>query len=195
MESSKLSFKLFVENSASVQHITDVVPVFHSWIQTHAITDHLLIDVADYAHVHDGPGIVLVSHEANYSFDTRSGKLGLTYQRKQPLQGDFADRAGAALRATVDAAKLIEAAPAFEGRVKFRTDEIEFRICDRLLAPNHPETFGAIRNDLVSLFGDAKLEYQPSARELFTVTIHPGRNESLTKLSDRLATTPATARS
>ena len=190
MESSKLSFKFFIENPSSIPHITEVVPVFHSWIQTHAIADHLLIDVADYAHVHNGPGIVLVSQEANYSLDTRGGRLGLTYQRKQPIDGTFADRARATLRSTLEAARLIESAPAFEGRVKFRTDEIEFRLCDRLLAPNHPETFNAVRGDLLSLFGDAKLEYHPSARELFAVTIHPARNESLTKLLDRLGSVP-----
>ena len=54
------------------------VPVFHSFIQTHALPDHLLIDVGDYTHVPDGPGTVLVSHEANVYMDhTVGGRLGL----------------------------------------------------------------------------------------------------------------------
>ena len=65
MESSKFSVKFFVQDPSTIGEITDLVPLFHSWIQTHALADHLLIDVADYAHVHNGPGIVLVSEEAN----------------------------------------------------------------------------------------------------------------------------------
>jgi hypothetical protein len=107
MESSKLSFKLFIQSSAEID-FDALVPVFHSWIQSHAIKDHLLIDVADYSHVHNGPGIVLISHEANYSVDQRGGKPGLTYQRKQPLEGDLAQRLHSALRATLAAAALLQ---------------------------------------------------------------------------------------
>jgi hypothetical protein len=81
MESSKLSVKFYVEESSQLK-LADIVPVFHSWIQFHSIPDHLLIDVADYAHVPDGPGIVLVSHEANFYLDRFDSRLGLTYTRK-----------------------------------------------------------------------------------------------------------------
>jgi hypothetical protein len=188
MDSSKLSFKLFIENPASIRDLTEVVPVFHSWIQMHAIADHLLVDVADYAHVHNGPGIVLVSHEANYSLDKRGGRLGFTYQRKQPLAGDLRERIRAALRFTIEPARLLEQAPAFEGRVKFRTDEIEFRICDRLHAPNTTETFASTKNDLLAAFPGAALDYNPAAQELLTLIIRPAKVESLSKIADRIAT-------
>src|SRR5262245_39572029 len=138
MDSSRLSFKLFADAPADF-HTESLVPVLHSWIQSHAIPDHLLVDVADYSHVHNGPGVVLVSHEANYSIDKRGGKLGLTYQRKQPLDGTLAERVKATLDATRQAAKLLE------GRLKFRSDELEFRICDRLLAPPGEETLAAVK--------------------------------------------------
>jgi hypothetical protein len=44
----------------------------------------LLIDVHDYSHVHHGPGILLVAHEANLSIDEAEGRRGLVYIRKQP---------------------------------------------------------------------------------------------------------------
>jgi hypothetical protein len=184
MESSRLSFKLFIENPTGFK-LEDVVPVFHSWIQTHAISDHLLIDVADYAHVHDGPGIVLVSLEANYSLDTRGGQMGLTYQRKQPIAGDLAQRLRSALRATVEAAALLEAS--FEGKLKFRTDQIEFRICDRLAAPNNPETFSQVRPALEAAFPGAAMEYQPSELELFRVIVRPTSAQSLVTLLEQSA--------
>ena len=40
-----------------------LVPVFHQWIREKKIPDELLIDVADYAHVPQGPGVVLIDQE------------------------------------------------------------------------------------------------------------------------------------
>jgi hypothetical protein len=195
MESSKFSIKFFVQDPSKIGEITDLVPLFHSWIQTHALADHLLIDVADYAHVHNGPGIVLVSHEANYSFDSNKGRPGLTYQRKQPLSGSFSDRVRATLRYTLEAAALLE--QSLDGRIKFRTDEVQFRIHDRLLAPSEPQTFEAVKRDLQKVFADAfggevKLEYRPSNLELFEVTIRPTKAPAIEKLIDRItAATPS----
>jgi hypothetical protein len=184
MNSSRFSFKLFIANPGAFT-LEEVDPVLHSWIQTHAITDHLLVDVADYAHVHHGPGVVLVSHEANYSLDSRDGQTGLTYQRKRPIDGDLVARLRTTLRATVEAAALLEAS--LEGRIKFRTDQIEFRICDRLEAPNTPETLAAVRGALEAVFPGAALEYQPSDLELFRVIVRPTSAQSLVTLLEQSA--------
>src|SRR3954471_18699475 len=91
MNAQKLCVKLFLKDPAQL-HGVKLVPVFQSWIQMHAVEDHLAIDVADYEHVPDGPGTVLVTHEANFSLDNGGGRPGLLYQRKQPLPGTFGDR-------------------------------------------------------------------------------------------------------
>jgi hypothetical protein len=57
------------------------IPVFHRWIQQKRLP-LVLIDVADYAHVKDGPGVLLVSHEYNIYADEFDGRPGLTVQRK-----------------------------------------------------------------------------------------------------------------
>ena len=44
MQSHKLAFKLFTK-PGTMPDIDLVVPIYHKWIQTHAIKDHLLIDV------------------------------------------------------------------------------------------------------------------------------------------------------
>src|SRR5581483_1646097 len=93
MDSHKLAVKFFIEDPSGLKTDEDFVPVFHRWIQTRAIADHQLIDVADYAHVKEGPGTLLVSHEANFHADLGGGRLGLLYVRKQPLPGGtFAER-------------------------------------------------------------------------------------------------------
>src|SRR5437763_15315366 len=127
MESSKLSIKFYLDDSSAKIKLADVVPVFHSWIQLHLIPDHLLIDVADYAHVPDGPGVVLVAHEANIYLDSFDGRPGLTYQRKQPLNGSFADRLRFAFRSALEACQLLETNAALPG-IKFRTNEADFKI-------------------------------------------------------------------
>ena len=42
----------------------DFVPIFHDWIRDQSLANLVLFDVADYAHVPESPGIVLVTHEA-----------------------------------------------------------------------------------------------------------------------------------
>lgn len=171
MDSSKLVLKIYANPSATSVKPVDAVPVFHSWIQKQSIKDHLLIDVADYSHVPDGPGTVLVAHEANFYLDELDGRLGLTYSRKQPLPGPFADRLRFVHRALLDAAKLLTEDEAFAGRIKFRPDEFTFKVNDRLLAPNTPATFEAVRSDLQRMFEGARLEPGFDEKRLFETGI------------------------
>jgi hypothetical protein len=195
MQSHKLVVKLFAQGADNLA-ADAVVPVFHAWIRDQALADHLLIDVADYAHVPDGPGTVLVAHEANIHFDYEGGKPGLLYIRKQPVAGaeTFRERVAAVFRAALEAAAKLEKEPALHG-IHFRADEVIFRINDRLLGPNDQETFAAVKGDLQSLFGsDASLQYVPDAQRLFEVRIKPGRIASVTDLLNRLEPAPTPAR-
>jgi hypothetical protein len=79
----KFGVKLFFTNQQN-RALAEFIPVFHSWIQRQALPGHLLIDVHDYSHVHHGPGILLVAHEANLSIDEAEGRRGFVYIRKQP---------------------------------------------------------------------------------------------------------------
>ncbi|HEY1628358.1 MAG TPA: hypothetical protein VGF52_00785 [Tepidisphaeraceae bacterium] len=197
MESSKFSLKFFLQNPDAV-HGHQLVPIFHSWIQMHALVDHLLIDVADYSHVHDGPGIALISHQANYSVDEIGGKKGLTYQRKQLIDAKLADRLRKIFRWTLDACLLLEQSPALSG-VAFRTDRVQLKIHDRLHAPNDPRTFAAIKPELLKiaqqLFGpEVQVEQaNHSPLELFEVNIHSRHSPSVAELRGRLTAMTAPA--
>jgi hypothetical protein len=79
----KFGVKFSFTNSAA-KPLKDFIPVFHGWIQRQALPGHMLLDVHDYSHVHHGPGILLVAHEANISIDGAEGRRGLVYIRKQP---------------------------------------------------------------------------------------------------------------
>src|SRR5277367_4077357 len=105
MDAFKISIKLFAERD-ELGH-SDIVPVFHRWIQNNLLPDHLLIDVADYAHVPAGPGTVLVSSQANLYTDRGDNRLGLLYSRKLPLEGTFRDRLRTVLASALQAASLL----------------------------------------------------------------------------------------
>ena len=55
--------------------------VFQGWIQRKAL-DGQLIDVADYRHVFEGPSVVLIGHDGDYTIEKRDGRLGLLFTRK-----------------------------------------------------------------------------------------------------------------
>ena len=67
--------------------------VFHKWIQGQVFENHLLIDIADYKHVYQGPSIMLVGYEADFIIDLAGGRAGFLYVRKRSWpEGDLAKR-------------------------------------------------------------------------------------------------------
>lgn len=192
MDSYKLAIKLFFQNSSDV-HVEDFVPIFHRWIQARALEGHQLIDVADYKHVHQGPGLLLVSHEANIHIDLEDARPGLLYIRKQPLPGSFRDRLRAVFTSTLQSASMLQADESLEKRIQFQTNELIFRIHDRLHAPNAAETVAQIRSDLEGFFNNlyrvpVQLTYEPHAETLFEVRIHLPKSPRIDELLDRVAT-------
>jgi len=195
MDSYKLALKLFIEDDPGIP-VERFVPVFHRWIQSAALADHQLIDVADYKHVHEGPGVVLVSHEANIHADLGGGRLGLLYFRKQPLDGPFRDRLEAVITYTLRAAELLQKDPDLGPQIRIRTDALLLRIHDRLHAPNAPETFEQVRPDLsrflTALYGAApELTHRPGIQDLFEVGIRFPQPVPIPALMQRLAEAPA----
>jgi hypothetical protein len=167
--------KVFAREPASID-LVDAIPIFHRWIQNH-LCPEMLIDVADYRHVPNGPGVMLIGHEANYSLDMTKGRLGLLYNRKQ-AGGGAQENLRQAYDAAMSACKRLEQEPAFAGKLKFKM-ECEFSINDRLLAPNQEETYLALKPELDRVFtglwgrGAYSMERRGEPRELFRVAVKP----------------------
>lgn len=119
------------------------IPLFHSWIQRREL-DGVPIDVADYAHVPEGPGVMLIGHESDRSLDLGEGRPGVLYQRKREGEGALEERIAAAIRAADGLADALEADP-LAGGLRFGRDEILLRVVDRLRAPNDDATADALR--------------------------------------------------
>jgi hypothetical protein len=196
MDLFKIAVKLFVESDVFAP--SEFVPVFHHWIQTHALEDHLMVDVADYAHVPAGPGTVLITSEANIHMDRGENRLGLLYVRKTPIASldngsMFRDRLIGVIGETLKVAAKLEQEPELAGRLKFRTDEISIRLNDRLLAPNTPGTFAAVKPDVLAvahdLYGSAPItieHYQPSPLTLLDVRVKAEKSLSVDQMLNHL---------
>jgi len=187
-ELQHINIKLLLKDPEKVD-LHMVVPVFHSWIQGQ-IFDELLLDVADYSHVPDGPGIMLIGHEADYSVDNTDGRLGVRYNRKAPLMGTNRDRLVQATRAALSATQRLEQ----ELNLYFNGRELEVVVNDRMLTPNTKETRGAIEPELKrfvdQLFdgGSYSLTYPSELRRLFGVTVRTEREFSVQDLLTNLNT-------
>jgi hypothetical protein len=164
-----INLKVFIKNSAAVD-LADTVIVFHRWIREE-VCPEMLIDVADYRHVAAGPGVLLIGHEANYSFDNRQNRLGLLYNRRTALDGTFQERLDQAHRAALTACDRLEQEECFRGKLEFDRNSLEVFVNDRLLAPNTDETWQTLRPELEQFFGDYTVERRAEPRDLFRVAV------------------------
>ena len=190
VELQHINVKLAFEDPGQID-LGGLIPVFHSWIQDQ-VSDELLLDVADYRHVPDGPGIILIGHEANYSVDNVEGRLGLRYNRKAVIAGTNQDRLEQAFRSVVRAAQRLEEDAPEGGKLAISGHDIEVWINDRLLAPNRTETRSALASELRlfldKLFAGSSytLSLDPDPRRLLTAKIASDRKFSVAELLETL---------
>ena len=193
MNIQHINIKFYLENPEKV-NLADYAAVFNTWIQKQRL-EELLIDVADYLHVHNGPGIMLIGHEADYSLDNRAGRLGLLYNRKEQLDGTTQEKLAQAARAILTTAQILEK----ENRLKFNAQEVQIVINDRLLVPNTSETFAALEPDLREFFNqlyngaEYTLAHNDNPRERFTVNVKTSANFDIETLLKNLSAETAHA--
>jgi hypothetical protein len=196
MQSLKYDLKLFLHEAVSVD-LETFIPLFHRWIQDQRLQE-LLIDVADYRHVHHGPGVVLIAHDAHYAMDMAQGRLGLLYSRRrethpsrQALQS-VADRLQSVFHCALTACQELETDPALQGRLWFRGDELLLRLNDRLRAPNTAAAYHELRQHLelflTILYPDqhVDIEQVSSPGASLTVVIKAAQNPDIATLLARL---------
>ena len=193
MNVQHLNVKFYLENPETV-NLADYGAVFNSWIQKQRL-DELLIDVADYLHVHHGPGIMLIGHEADYSLDNRAGRLGLLYNSKAQLDGTTQEKLTQAVGAALTAAQILEN----ENGLKFNGSEVQVIVNDRLLVPNTVETFDSLEPDLKTFCGrlyagaNYVLTHNADPRERFTVDVKTASSFNVDTLRKNLSVEAAHA--
>jgi hypothetical protein len=186
MKAHRISVKLrFSGEGLELEHF---VPVFHAWIRERKLEDEVMIDVADYAHVPGGPGVLLVCHEGHYVIERHGEDWVLCYHRKRGGEADeLDDRIAVPLRRLVAAARLLEGAPDLP-EIRFETGAIELEIRSRLHATNDVETRDRVLPVLESVLSrrlTGALELQPiddDPRRPFAVRASLGAAPPLTEL-------------
>jgi len=133
---ARVEVKLFASKPAADP--LDLVPIFHRWIREDKVPGELLIDVADYTHVWQGPGVLLVGHGVDLYYDLGENRPGLLFARKRALVGDLKTRLVDALKRALSACKELE-----RDGLEFQATEVLVRVPDRLHAPNDDDTFTA----------------------------------------------------
>jgi hypothetical protein len=194
MDAHKLQLKIFATpDAAKAVSPEAVIPVFHRWIKDHVLPE-LTIDVANYGHVPEGPGVVLIGHGSDYFLDEGEGRLGLLHNRKRSGFAP-AERLSDLARRTLHAAALLEKEPGLGGKLSFATNELLFRVNDRLAAPNTDATFAAVKGELEALGkqlfgGTVELQRVGGPKEVFAVRIKSGASVPLATLLERAGGPP-----
>lgn len=166
MDLQRIQIKIATDAPANI-NLDPFLEIFARWRME---KDHPAewVDLADYAHMSRGPGIVLVGHRCNISFDLTNPGPGILYFAKKGLSGSLAERIAAAFHDCFELTSRLLAEKEFPANVHLRTDAIEIRLADRLQAPNNAATDQEVR---------------PALRQVLDVLLGPSQYE-LTRQSD-----------
>ncbi|MBE9127050.1 MULTISPECIES: hypothetical protein [unclassified Coleofasciculus] len=166
MNLDRFCIKFFVRPETNIDETT-FIEIFHEWIRRQKLKG-TLIDVADYRHVPNGPGIMLITHEINYAMDHANGQFGLYAQRKLGEGETHKDRILNVAKATATFGALLESDNRVTGKLSLEGGKFVYMANDRLQAPNTDEAFAALKPDL-----------EAAAAELY-----PGQSVSITRLEN-----------
>jgi rhodanese-related sulfurtransferase len=103
----RLSVRL--DATSAIRDLDPAIDVFHRFIQQ-GLVEGLILDVADYRHVQQGPGVLLVGHDVDYGLN----RAGLTVTRKRSTSDDVGTQFIDLLRMALGAVDAI----AYDGTLK-----------------------------------------------------------------------------
>ena len=164
----RINVKVFV--AATEQMLLDpFLEIFAEWREDKSNTAEW-IDLADYAHIVKGPGVMLIGHQGNLSTDLGDPGPGLLYANKQGLKGDPEDRLREVLRRALAHFSRLTSDTRYPTDLRPRSGFWEITFNDRLDFPNTDET-------------DQKLEpvVRSLATQLFTPTVTLTRQPDLAR--------------
>jgi hypothetical protein len=149
MTAQRISVKFFVDDPAAVD-LPAFIPLFQRWIRE-GLVEGVPIDVANYAHVPNGPGIVLVGHEGDYALNLAEGRPGLRYTHKREWPtADLSGRIQLTLARGLAGVELL----AREELVSLDTGRVQLAFYDQLHLPHTPEGVARVQEAVESVFGD-----------------------------------------
>ncbi|MEM7032501.1 MAG: hypothetical protein AAF629_23310 [Chloroflexota bacterium] len=144
----RLKIKLAIESQDTLD-LANIIPVFQSWIQ-HKTVPGLLIDVADYKHVPQGPGIMLIGHEADYGVTVEKGQASFIYDMKRELPTNLNDAIQLVTHRVVLAAQALSE----KTGLTVIPGQATLILLDRLHYPNESTSYSAIEANVQATLND-----------------------------------------
>ncbi len=170
MDLDRVDVKLFVSNPESVEW-SDYTEIFTRWRDE---DPERWLDIADYLHMHEGPGLLLVGKAIHVSIDNRHGRPGLLYSRREPSDGTTSERIAQALKETLELAAALEREDGIG--IRFGTESVDIIANDRVRFPNIGQAAEAVRGDVsdavLEVFGERPVEMSQEADERERLTFH-----------------------
>lgn len=189
MNSSRINFKVFMDQGAEVPTET-WFEVFNTWIP--APENDVLVDVADYRHVKNGPHTILVGHFANYALDTTEGRFGFLYARKRGLNGSLSGNLEEVITSGLRACKRLDEDDTLSGKVRFNGESIQIALTDRTDVDNNDQSFEALKGELTPILdrlypgADYEISGTEDSRKALTANIKVSGSFSPTQLLENL---------
>ena len=179
-------------DSAASLDLHPFIGIFHRFIQQGTVPG-LLIDVADYAHVPDGPGVMLIGHDVDYGIDQSGGRAGLLTTRKRCADLPLPEVLRDTLQRALQTVTALEAEDATD--LRFGTASVTLQFIDRLATPNTDEAFESVRGEIAAVAdrlygpGNARIEreHADDSRRVLTVRVEADEAADASALVERLA--------
>ena len=188
MELQKLNVKFFADAGHEIP-LARFIDIFHGWIQN---TDGDYHDVADYSHMQNGPGIVLIARDANISIDETGNRRGLLFNRKTDLSGSNQEKLQSVFRSALGCCRKLENEAPLGGKLRFSAREALVTINDRLIGTNNDADFAALKAEVepwanrVFPNADLRFDRDDDPRQRLHVAIKASSDVDLNSLSSNL---------
>ncbi|MGB0562925.1 MAG: hypothetical protein ACPGVO_14155 [Spirulinaceae cyanobacterium] len=165
--SNRFCIKFPAQPETQLEDEAILIPIFHDWIRERKIPG-VLLDVVDYRHVPEGPGIMLITHEINYAMEHGGGEYGLSAQLKIAEGETHTDRLINLVQRTAKFGAILEADSRVAGQIKLQDNQFYYIANDRLNFPNTDEAFAEVKGEL----------------EAAAKNIYPGKTVTVTRVEN-----------
>lgn len=187
----RIHLKLLAESPADFS-VDPFLAVF-ARLRQDTTNPEVWIDMADYAHMPKGAGMLLAGHRANFSIDLGDPGPGFLYAGKSGHQGSMEERVLETFRRCLAMVEPLLAEPEYPSTLQPMWGSWELVINDRLEAPNTDETDDALRSDIEAaldqLFGRGgyTAEREPDLGRRYGISIRAGQAPTLEDLKSKLS--------
>ena len=152
----RIDIKLLIETTDDI-NLDPFLVIFNRWRQQ---KDHPAdwVDLADYAHMRSGPGILIAGKRDTFAIDLNPPGPGLLTSTRAGLSGDLTERFRTAKRRAQEFNEAVLSEPEFPASMNPQGAEWVVFLNDRLNFPNNDETDEKVRPALA-----AALEISPDS--------------------------------